>query len=59
MNYSQALDAFGAYLNAQSWAISHLDPEELAQFNEDLQRARKAMEVAWLEQKPTTERDQP
>lgn len=52
-DYSRALDGYGAYLNAQSWAISHLDDDELAQFNEDLQKARRAMEVEWLKLKPT------
>ena len=41
--------AFAAYLNAR---IPFDDPDEQRLFDEDLAKARAAMEAAWLEAKP-------
>lgn len=49
-----ATEAYAAYVNAPRGA---LDPDEQLLFDQDLVRARAAMERAWLEAKPV--RDQP
>jgi hypothetical protein len=45
-----ATEAYAAYLNAPRGV---LDREEQVLFDEDLARARAAMELAWLESTPT------
>ncbi|HEX4281576.1 MAG TPA: hypothetical protein VHZ27_12480 [Solirubrobacteraceae bacterium] len=47
-----ATEAYAAYVNAPRGA---LDPEEQQLFDQDLVRARAAMERAWLEAKPVRE----
>lgn len=49
MMYAEALDAYGAYLNALPRARLHYEPDALEEFEADLQKAREAMERAWLE----------
>jgi hypothetical protein len=44
-----AVEAYAAYLNAPRGILDH---EEQALFDEDLARARAAMERAWLESTP-------
>ena len=47
-----ATEAYAAYVNAPRGA---LDPDEQQLFDQDLVRARAAMERAWLEAKPVRE----
>jgi hypothetical protein len=44
-----AVEAYAAYLNAPRGILDH---EEQALFDEDMARARAAMERAWLESTP-------
>jgi len=44
-----AVEAYAAYLNAPRGILGH---EEQALFDEDMARARAAMERAWLESTP-------
>jgi hypothetical protein len=44
-----AVEAYAAYLNAPRGVLDH---EELLLFDEDMARARAAMERAWLESTP-------
>lgn len=46
---AQEIEAYGAYLNASYSPFD--DADEQRCFDEDLLKARAAMEVAWLEQK--------
>jgi hypothetical protein len=46
---SGAVEAYAAYLNAPRGILDH---EEQALFDEDMARARAAMERAWLETTP-------
>lgn len=48
--------AYAAYLNAPRGV---LDEDEQALFDQDLIKAKAAMEQAWLENKPTKETDRP
>ncbi|HTT30069.1 MAG TPA: hypothetical protein VMG37_16755 [Solirubrobacteraceae bacterium] len=48
-----ATEAYAAYVNAPRGA---LDPDEQVLFDQDLVRARAAMERAWLEAKPVREK---
>jgi hypothetical protein len=41
--------AYAAYRNALARAREELSPEQFALFEEDLAKARAAVEVAWLE----------
>ena len=47
-----ATEAYAAYLNAPRWV---LDSDEQLLFDEDMARARAAMERAWLESTPVLE----
>ena len=47
-----AIEAYAAYLNAPRGV---LDTEEQQLFDQDLVKARAAMERAWLEAKPVRE----
>ncbi len=47
-----ATEAYAAYLNAPRGV---LDGEEQVLFDEDMARARAAMELAWLESVPVRE----
>lgn len=49
MIYTEALDAYSAYLNALPRARLHYEPDALEEFEADLVKAREAMERAWLE----------
>jgi hypothetical protein len=49
---SGAVEAYAAYLNAPRGFLDH---EEQLLFDEDLARARAAMERAWLEATPVRE----
>jgi hypothetical protein len=49
---SGAVEAYAAYLNAPRGI---LDREEQLLFDEDMARARAAMELAWLESTPIRE----
>ena len=51
MNLAEATRAYAAYLNASRDQLGSDD--EQRQFDEDIVRARAAMEVAWLEAKRT------
>jgi hypothetical protein len=48
-----ATEAYAAYLNAPRGV---LDDEEQLLFDQDMARARAAMERAWLETTPVTDR---
>jgi hypothetical protein len=48
----KATEAYAAYLNAPRGV---LDGEEQDLFDEDMARARAAMELAWLESTPVRE----
>lgn len=50
---SGAVEAYAAYLNAPRGV---LDSEEQLLFDQDMARARAAMERAWLETMPVRER---
>lgn len=43
------IEAYAAYLNARHRAAEHFDAEALAEFNEDVEKARAAMERSYLE----------
>ena len=49
-----ATEAYAAYLNAPRGV---LDADEQQMFDEDLAKARAAVESAWLQAKPVRERD--
>jgi hypothetical protein len=49
---SGAVEAYAAYLNAPRGILDH---EEQQLFDEDMARARAAMELAWLEATPVQE----
>ena len=49
---SRAVEAYAAYLNAPRGI---LDSEQQSLFDEDMARARAAMERAWLESTPVSE----
>ena len=49
---SGAVEAYAAYLNAPR---GFLDSEQQSLFDEDMARARAAMERAWLESTPVRE----
>ncbi len=49
---SGAVEAYAAYLNAPRGILDH---EEQQLFDEDMARARAAMERAWLEATPVAE----
>ncbi len=49
MTLAQETEAFAAYLNAPRGVLGH---EEQLLLDEDLGKARAAMERAWLEAKP-------
>ncbi|MBV9336448.1 MAG: hypothetical protein JO243_11190 [Solirubrobacterales bacterium] len=49
---SEAVEAYAAYLNAPRGV---LDREEQLLFDQDMARARAAMERAWLETTPVRE----
>jgi hypothetical protein len=53
---SGAVEAYAAYLNAPRGILSS---EEQELFDEDMARARAAMERAWLEAKPVKENPPP
>ncbi|MFL5862692.1 MAG: hypothetical protein ACJ780_18265 [Solirubrobacteraceae bacterium] len=46
------IEAYAAYLNAPRGILDH---DEQVLFDQDLRRARAAMERAWLEAKPVRE----
>jgi hypothetical protein len=46
---SDDTEAYAAYLNGHAQAIDQLRPEELEEYEADMAKARRAMEVAWLE----------
>ena len=49
-----ATEAYAAYLNAPRGV---LDPAEQRMFDEDLAKARAAVEMAWLQAKPVRQPD--
>jgi hypothetical protein len=49
-----ATEAYAAYLNAPRGVLDH---EEQVLFDQDMARARAAMERAWLESTPVHERN--
>jgi hypothetical protein len=51
---SEATEALAAYINC-SVGSGFEDADEQSMFDEDLAKARRAVEVAWLEQHPTME----
>lgn len=52
MALSEDIEAYAAYLNALPAAREQMRHEDLVEFEQDVEKARAAMEVAWLEQKP-------
>jgi hypothetical protein len=50
VSVGEATEAYAAYLNARPRAVEHYEPDELADYDEDLEKARAAMERAWLDQ---------
>ena len=46
---SADIEAYAHYLNARPRAVEQFDAEALAEYDEDLDRARAAMERSWLE----------
>ena len=54
MTYAEAQEAYAAYLNAWPRARGEYDDDELQQFVEDLYKAKREMEIAWLEEKCST-----
>lgn len=52
MNVSQATEAYAAYLNTPRGV---LEPDRDELLDEDTEKARAAMERAWLDAKPTRE----
>lgn len=48
---ARAIDAYAAYLNA-SFTQRYEDDEDREHFAQDLVKAKRAMETAWLEQHP-------
>jgi hypothetical protein len=52
LDVGMATEAYAAYLNAPRGI---LDSDEQLLFDEDLARARAAMELAWLESMPVRE----
>lgn len=53
MTYQDEVEAFAAYSNGLERAREHYEPDELELYLQDMEKARAAMETAWLEQKPT------
>lgn len=49
MDLSRETEAYAAYANSHARACQELKAEELAEFEEDLAKARRTMEIAWLE----------
>lgn len=49
MTLADEIVAYAAYLNALPRATVEYDKEALAEFKEDFQKAKDAIEVAWLE----------
>lgn len=49
MAYTDDVTALGQYLAAAPYARENLSAEQFAIFEEDLAKARAAVEVAWLE----------
>lgn len=47
MNVSDATEAYAAYLNTPRGI---LEPDEQALLDEDLRKARRELEIAWLNQ---------
>lgn len=46
---SADIEAYAAYLNARPRAAEHFDTEALAEYDEDLAKARAEMERSYLE----------
>lgn len=47
--YSDAQEAYASYLNGLQRAREHYGPEEFERYEEDLQKAKDALECAWLD----------
>jgi hypothetical protein len=47
--YSDAQEAYAAYLNGLPRAREHFSPEELEKYEADLQKAKDDLDTAWCE----------
>lgn len=54
-HHSDEIEAYAAYRNALTFARERYDIDELEQFEEDLAKAKAAMERAWLDLIPNQE----
>lgn len=59
MSLADATEAFAAYLNGRPRAVEHFDEQALVEYDADLDRARAAMETAWLEHTTTLASKEP